>query len=432
MRLSRHQRALSRVFGVAIVLAAIEGLSLLAIRLSRPFLYEEIRTTRDIFREQSTRIERLLDLDSSHMLALDPVLGWRYRAGYRDSLNAINSQGLRSTRRYASQPPRGVLRVAAFGDSFVYGNDVADSAAWPALVEQLFPRIEVLNYGVGGYGGDQAYLRFCSEGAALAPRIVVIGFVTDDLRHIVNVYGRFISNRETPLVKPRFMLDAGGQLVLLPNPLPRAPDYQRYLHSPERIVELGADDYWYRPAIYQDPLYDYSATVRLLTNLWLRVEQRYFAPDRLLRHGELNASSTAFRIQISLFEHFTAAVQAAGARPIVVLFPDRQSLEQARQGRETIVAPLVRELAADGIEYVDLTPAFLEAQGDPSNWFLPVGDYSRHYAPAGNRIVAQWLGRAFLANATAARPSNSVWRSRDIAAVRRPPGCPESDTPATN
>jgi hypothetical protein len=429
MTLNRHQRALSLVFRVAIVLAAIEGLSLLAIRLSRPFLSEEIRTTRDIFREQSDLIERLLD---SQMLALDPVLGWRYRAGYRDSLNAINSQGLRSTRRYASQPPRGVLRVAAFGDSFVYGNDVADSAAWPALVEQLVPRVEVLNYGVGGYGSDQAYLRFCSEGAALAPRIVVIGFVADDLRHIVNVYGRFISNRETPLVKPRFMLDAGGQLVLLPNPLPRPSDYGRYLHSPESIVELGAHDYWYRPAIYRDPLYDYSATVRLLTNLWLRVDQRYLAPDRLLRHGEFNALSTAFRIQMSLFGHFAAAVRAAGARPIVVLFPDRQSLEQARGGRETIFAPLVRELAAHGIEHVDLTPAFLEAPGDISSWFLPVGNYSRHYAPAGNRIVAQWLGRDLLAHATAAKPSDAVWRRRDTAAVKRPPGCPESNTPATN
>jgi hypothetical protein len=409
MMRNRHQRALSLVFWGVVVLAAIEGLSLLAIRLSRPFLSEEIRTTRDIFREQSKLIERLLD---SQMLALDPVLGWRYRAGYRDSLNTINSQGLRGTRRYASQPPRGVVRVAAFGDAFVYGNDVADSAAWPALVERLVPRIEVLNYGVGGYGFDQAYLRFCSEGAALAPRIVVIGFVTDDLRDIVNVYRRFLSNRGIPFVKPRFMLDAGGQLVLLPNPLPRPSDYQRYLHSPERIVELGAHDYWYRPAIYQDPLYDYSATVRLLTNLWLRVEQRYFAPDRLLRRGEVNASSTAFRIVMRLFERFAAAVRAAGARPIVVLFPDRQALEETRRGRETTFAFLVRELGARGIEYVDLTPAFRDAPGGINTWFLPVGNYSRHYAPAGNRIIAQRLGRAFLALATAAKLSDAVSRRR--------------------
>lgn len=410
------------------MLGAIEGLSLLAIPLSRPLLVEEIRTTGDIFREQTKLIERLLD---SQMLALDPVLGWRYRAGYRDSLNTINSQGLRSTRRYALDPPRGVLRVAAFGDAFVYGNDVADSTAWPALVEQLFPQIEVLNYGGGGYSVDQGYLRFCAEGTALAPRIVIIGFATDDLRGVVNVYRRFLANREIPLVKPRFTLDARGRLALLPNPLRYPSDYQRYLRSPKSVVELGADDYWYHPGIYRDPIYDYSATVRLLTNLWLRVDERYVASDRLLRHGEFNPSSTAFRIQMSLFEHFAAAIRAAGARPIVVLFPDRESLEQARRGRETIFAPLVRELVAHEIEHVDLTEAFLEAQGVMSSWFLPVGDYSRHYAPAGNRVVAQWLGREVLARAPAARPSDSVWRSRDSTAGRWPPGCPERDKPAT-
>jgi hypothetical protein len=432
MDFSRRRRATLGILGVVIVLAAIEGISSLAISLSRPFLTEEIRTTREIFREQSKLIERLLDSDSSPMLAPDPVLGWRYRSGYGDSLNVINAQGLRSSRRYASRPQPGVLRVAAFGDAFVYGNDVADSAAWPALMEQLFPQIEVLNYGVGGYGVDQAYLRFCAEGAALSPRIVIIGFATDELRRVVNVYRRFISNHEFALVKPRFVLDAGGDLALLPNPLPHPSDYARYLRSPRDIIELGVNDYWYQAAIYRNPLYDYSATVRLLTTLWLRVDNRYLAPNRLFRHGGFNPSSSAFRIQIALFEHFAAAVRAAGARPIVVLFPDRQALEQARRGRETIFAPLVRELAAHGIERVDLTQAFLQSPGDLSTWFLPVGDYSRHYAPAGNRVVAQWLARDVLAHLTAAEPSDSLWRRRDTAAVRWPPGCPKTALAATN
>src|SRR2546426_4127010 len=282
MALSRGRRAAFRILGVAIVLAVIEGLSSFAIWVSRPFLVEEIRTTRDIFDEQSDGIRRVLESDSLRVLALDPLLGWRYRAGRRDSANTMNSQGLRSTRQYAPHPPRGVLRVAAFGDSFVYGNEVSDSGAWPALMERLFPRMEVLNYGVGGYGVDQAFLRFCSEGTALSPDVVIIGFVRDDLRRVVNVYRRFISNLELPLVKPRFALDGADSLVLLPNPAPHPSDYERYLRGPRRVIELGAHDQWYRAAVYENPLYDYSATVRLLTNLWLRSDNRYLAADRLI------------------------------------------------------------------------------------------------------------------------------------------------------
>jgi hypothetical protein len=172
--------------------------------------------------------------------------------------------------------------------------------------------------------------------------------------------------------------------------------------------------------------------VRLLTNLWLRVDNRYLAPNRLFRHGELNPSSSAFRILMALFEHFAAAVRVAGARPIVVFFPDRQALEPARRGRETVFAPLVRELAARGIERVDLSKAFLGTSGDVSTWFLPVGDYSRHYTPAGNRVVAQWLGQEVLTYTTTAQPSDSAWRSSSAATVGWPRGCPKSDTLATD
>src|SRR2546422_6616660 len=101
MTLSQRRRALFlTTVAIATLIAVTEDMSLLAIRLSRPFLIEEIRTTRDILREQSERIQRLLERDSSHMLAPDPLLGWRYRAGYHDSANTMNSQDLRSTRQY--------------------------------------------------------------------------------------------------------------------------------------------------------------------------------------------------------------------------------------------------------------------------------------------------------------------------------------------
>lgn len=390
---------------VALILIASEGASLLTIRLTRPLQRDEIRTTRDIFREQSARIRRLLAPAPSDVVALDPLLGWRYVAGHQDAWNTISAQGLRSSRSYTATPGAGVVRVAAFGDSFVYGSEVPDSAAWPRVIERAFPRVEVLNYGVGGYGVDQAYLRFRAEGAALAPRLVIIGFATDDLRRVDNVYRRFISNREYPLVKPRFAFDARGELVLLPNPLPRPADYARYLRSPATITELGANDDWYRAAIYEDPLYDYSATVRLLTNVWVGLRDRFLWHNRLFRHGAFNPSCTAFQIQMALFVDFVAAVERAGARPLVVIFPDEKTVAQARRGSRAVLATLVERLAERGIDYVDLTRAFVLAVAPPQSagglhgWFLPGG----HYSAAGNRVVAQALGPEILARATPAR-----------------------------
>jgi hypothetical protein len=361
----------------------------LALRLTASHLGEPIRTTQEIFREQSDRLRALLLPDTTRLLALDPVLGWRYRASHRDSANQTNAQGLRSGRAYAPVPAAGVVRVAAFGNSFVYCNEVANDDAWPAQIERRHPGLEVLNYGVGGYGVDQAYLRFLLEGARLAPHVVVIGFAPDDLGRVVNVYRRFRSSREIPLVKPRFLLDGQGKLVLLPVPLRTPADYARYLAAPRRVIELGVHDQWYEPAIYEDPLYDHSAAVRLATGVWIRV-RRHFGRDRFVRDGTFNPAATAFRIQVALFRLFADAVRARGARPLVILLPDAETVRAARQGRRTLLTSLGDALRAQGLAYLDLTEAFRDApdRGDGRAWFMAGG----HYSPAGNRVVAEWLG----------------------------------------
>ena len=56
---------------------------------------------------------------------LDAHLGWRPPPGFSNDREHVNAQGLRSTREYAPVPAPGVLRIAAFGDSFVYGAEVA-------------------------------------------------------------------------------------------------------------------------------------------------------------------------------------------------------------------------------------------------------------------------------------------------------------------
>lgn len=374
----------------ALALAALEGASLLTIRFSRRFLDEEIRTTRSIFREQSDMMRTLLVSDPKRLLTLDSVLGWRYRAGFRDSVTATNAQGLRAERLYTRTAGRGVIRLAAFGDSFVYGSEVRTSDAWPSLLEAAFPDIEALNYGVGGYGVDQAYLRFLAEGKQLAPRVVLIVFSPDDMSRVVNVYRRFRSNHEIPLTKPRFLVAGDSTLELLPNPMGSASAYSRYLEHPEAVVELGAHDHWFEPAIYRDPLYDYSATVRLATSTWIRLRRRYFEADRLIREGGFNPQSQAFEIQVVLFERFSEAVRAAGAVPIVVLLPDRSSVELARAGRPTVLAPLVDALRARQLDYLDATRAFQGANRptDIGDWFMPGG----HYSPSGNRVVGTWIG----------------------------------------
>src|SRR6267143_531496 len=123
-----------RLAGIAVAIACgvliMEALALVAIRVGRSRLGDGFRTRGAILAEQSERIRVLLKRDSTRLLQLDSVLGWRYRGDRPDSINGSNAWGARGRREYSPRPRPYVTRVAAFGDSFVYGNEVADRDNW--------------------------------------------------------------------------------------------------------------------------------------------------------------------------------------------------------------------------------------------------------------------------------------------------------------
>jgi hypothetical protein len=329
----------------------------------------------------------MLDVERPAREIPDPVLGWRYRPGFRMDNDVINNQGLRSERNYAPVREKDVFRVAAFGDSFVYGNEVGTRETWTADIESASPRIEVLNYGVGGYGVDQAYLRYKQEGSNFSPQMVLIGFVPDDLRRVVNVYRRFISDNEVPLFKPRFVLN-GTDIQLIQCPVRSAADYDYLISKPDHIRKFGVRDHWYKPAVYENPLYDLSATIRLAVAVGMRVYDRYFDPNRLLKNNKFNTDSEAFKLQISIFRQFSDEVRRNGAAPMILLFPDRYSVESVRSGSNTVYEPLASRLSEAGLSHLDIGEAFRSERAIPvESLFMPGG----HYSPLGNQIIARWL-----------------------------------------
>lgn len=372
-----------------LLIAVAEVISAAAIWFVSPRLDEPIRRTSAIYAARSASIQSLYFSNRPRMLSFDAALGWTYAHVPTDTAPEINPAGLRGRRVYTPRPSPGKIRVAAFGDSFVYGNEVTWQDSWPLLVEQADTSLEVLNYGVGGYGVDQAFLRFQREGRALAPQLVLICFVTDDLRRVVNVFRPYIGSGEPPLVKPRFKFDERGALELLPSPMPTVDGFKPLLDDPRLARALGANDQWYEPLMYENPLYDWSATMRLGATAWLRIANRYVRGERMYKGDEFNTESEAFRLQLAIFAAFRDSVAAAGLVPVVVFLPDRSSVTARSAGKRTLYAPLADSLTVRGISYIDAMDAFAERIGDTpiESWFMPGGHYSR----AGNLIVAHWL-----------------------------------------
>ena len=386
---------------VSLLLLAIftEAVSYLAIALAPRWFGREILRTPVILARQTETITKTLNRNDTAFTVFDQQLGWRLRRGASTRIDHINSQGLRSRRVYSPVPEEGIIRVAAFGDSFLYCTEVSDDDAWPLLMEQMFPELEVLNYGVPAYGPGQAYLRFRAEGKLLSPQVVLFCISPVSLDRSVNVYRGFLTNWESPRfgTKPRFRLDERGQLVLTANPLQTLADATKYLAHPEDIVELGQNDYWYDAAMFQNPLYNYSAAIRLGTSVWIRYNRRFHDPDRPLmgprNQAVFNTSSSAFRIVTKVLERLAFECEESGAIPVIVILPDRYSVRRTQQELSGICDPLVLFCTRIGIRSFDISVAFKAAGAmDPVDvWFA-----TSHYSPRGNRIVASYLGEQIM------------------------------------
>ena len=310
----------------------------------------------------------------------DAFLGWTAKPGGSTRLYRANAQGMRADREYAPLPPAGVLRVAAFGDSFVQGSEVANRDAWPALLEGLRPGLELLNFGVGAYGVDQALLRYLRDGRGFRPQVVLIGFMTENIHRHVNRFRPFYSPRPyAPRAKPRFALQGEG-LVLVPNPLPRRRDYRFLLLDEEAtLARLGSGDYYWE-RLWRPLRLGFLPSVRLASFL-----AASWSDTRTLIGGSYNPRSEAFELTARLLEAFSDAVLDAGSLPFIAIFPQRSDLEAVWSGKARPHQPLLDRLAARELAHLDLTDCFEQTPGPVS--FMP-GDHS---APATNQRVAGCL-----------------------------------------
>ena len=310
-------------------------------------------------------------------------LGWTIKPGGSSGPYSATAQGLRGNREFSVRPASGILRIATFGDSFTHCDQVGNDATWQAQMQRLDPGLEVLNFGVPGYGLDQAFLRYLEESRRFGFHVVLIGFMTENIFRHVNVFRPFyLPSTGFPLAKPRFVVKA-GKLALLPNPMADLSDYEMLLARPGAVLPvLGRRDYFYCTRAKYGPL-DFSPAARLIKIVVSRLRDR---PPILTEEG-YGTDSAAFAVTVGLFDRFVEVVRENGSLPVIVIFPNREDLARLRGGKPVRYTPLLRYLSRKHPTYIDLVQAF-SGQTDSAD----LNDLGRfHYTPLANRLVAEFL-----------------------------------------
>ena len=339
-------------------------------------------------RSNLTLLKELLAGEHAHVVeqsVFDADLGWCPPRGRRWARIEFDESGSRLGPEPLPRERDGGKRlIGLVGCSFTLGSEVEDSETFAYLLDERWPDTRVGNFAMGGYGPDQALLRYRRDVAPLEPDEVWFGlFPPATLRassHFPPLYYRW--RAQTIQFKPRFSVDDAGELTFQPSPAREAADVATLLDDRAAFLTAMAADPWVAraPAAYRAPgshWTHYSAFTRLLLTLH---ERR----GRDVRAALTDESSDLFRLNRALVLQLAREVEQAGGRFRLLLLPGRKEVDQLGGEGRGYWQPLLASLESEGLEALDLTPAFVEqrAGGDDTFW-MPGG----HYSPRGHQLV---------------------------------------------
>jgi hypothetical protein len=312
----------------------------------------------------------------------DPYTGTRLKAnstgGYYNDISAnANSHGHRD-QDVSLHKPDGIFRIMIIGDSFTVGANVEERDAYPSVLEELLtqqvsPKIEVINTGIGGHSPWQ-YAQYLEHyGLEFKPDLVVVGL--------------FVGN---DVIVDRFSLEQTQTAVM-----------------GRRIRRESAADPLIETKVF---LYENSHIARMYMNLGVPVNidfRRQACDDfipiyitiqsrRLPVHlREMNESNAALAAKsIEQIVRMSDLATANGSELVVVLIPDENQLNPDLQkqvieaGTEddydfSMPQSMLRDaFAAEDIPVIDLLRAFRD---DPRCMYMN----ETHWTPQGHKLAAQ-------------------------------------------
>ena len=317
----------------------------------------------------------------------DPLLGWPYPAQFGQDLEV---NGAQRNPFFPNGPGEGSC-ISLYGDSFTAGGDTSSSDKnWGNVLSSLLS-CYVANYGVGGYGTDQACLRF--EGNTRDPSpIVILGFHTDDvLRNLTRI--RDLQNYERwYALKPRFVLDTGGELRLVPIPDLTEDQYLRSVGISGELYPLANENF--QPggpagAVALEFPYSISVTANLLRFHGFRA-RRLHRPE-WMEFLEVGHRLHGLEIAVGISQRFVDLALRRGKAPLLVILPHPLDFKYFQGHAIWPYQNVVDGYSSASIPYIDFGPyllALAAEQGTPvETFFGPTG----HYNDAGNAAVAKFV-----------------------------------------
>jgi hypothetical protein len=380
------------IMTVAVVLSIelVAFLGMTTLRHMRPVLFADSLVDKEF--DPLTR----QDLERYLKQAFDPELGWDNRPLAQSK--GVNTVGETWRKSFAEDGSRKddleatTLLIATYGDSFTECAEVDNDETWQHYLGQSLHG-DIKNFGVGGFGTDQAVLKFKRhvEEGRVAP-INILGIYEENIGRVMTLYHPFYQRQDGISLgfKPSFRLGPDDEVRPNAN-LFQAPGLT--LEGLRALAKAHArDDFWGERMLYAD----FPYTLELLR--WAAVNFDGIEPAkarRLWDHYE------GRRVMAYLVDEFVDTATAADSRPLVLFIPHNRSLERPGLALYTTFKDTLRH------RYPDLLVVDIEEE-DFDHERFNIAPYQGHASAYGNRVIARAIERAIEEGASRRRRSSEM------------------------
>ncbi|MFV1885305.1 MAG: hypothetical protein ACMZ7B_12510 [Balneola sp.] len=321
-------------------------------------------------------------IDESDYYGFDKSTGWAIKKNgvFRDSLYVSNSMGIRSDKEFSKQKKGSTIRIGLFGDSFIHSDDVYYEESLVHHLEKDFDKkgldVEVLNFGVSGFGMSQAYLRYHNFGKDYDLDIVVFGFQIENFWRNLNVYRpNYYIYTGLPLVKPRFYPE-GDSLKLI-----KVDDFDieklKKLPFNFKQSELAKYEYFTQNdslSITHNRVLSWSFAYKAFSSLFIDSPKRH--------KEEIEDSEEGLEVMYFILKKFAGEAQKNGSEFIILELPDddymNSFIENGLSPHPSIIDSIANQFT------------FVETANMLSNY--PIDKtYYHHHTDFGNQLISERL-----------------------------------------
>ncbi len=354
--------------------------------------------------------------DAARGYALRPGMeGWYRKEG--QAYVRINSDGLRD-REHSKSKPGGTFRIAVVGDSYPEALQVAMEESFWAVMERKLSecgafdgkKIEVINFGVSGYGTAQELITLRERVWGYSPDLVMLAVTTNN-----DISDNVRSLKKTNQI-PYFVYRDGN--LALDDSFTRTSSFWWRQSTPARVGR------WFE---------DHSRLVQAIERahhglkVWMAAKRTKPAPGQVKKgfaaapasEDELGVDNVvyreprdaewndAWRVTEELIAMMRDEVQSHGAKFLVVTLSNGIQVYPNPEGRESFLKRVdAKDLfypdkrigtfcAKEGIEVITLAPG-MQAYADQNKAFLhgfggSIGQ--GHWNQLGHRVAGEMIAK---------------------------------------